>query len=164
MRCAEIARSSWVGLMCSPPDTTICTWPGWGLHSLAFLIFSMILYSWASWLSIRSSVVAAALVFATVYRHKISLYCEHTNVSEPTASATHPVPCQHCPHHTQIPLSELFNYNLPDNGFDFYWKEGLKNLERQSDEFEQQHNEQNAVPGSKNNVLPVPADISSSTI
>jgi hypothetical protein len=86
------------------------------------------------------------------------------NVSEPAAPATCPVPCQCCPHRTQIPLSELFNYNLPDNGLDFYWKEGLKNLERQSDEFEQQHNEQNAVPSSENNVLPVPADTSSSTI
>jgi len=54
---------------------------------------------------------------------------------------------------------ELFNYNLPDNGLDFYWKEGLKNLEGQSKQFEQLHNEQNAVPpsGSKNNVPPVDA-------
>jgi hypothetical protein len=55
------------------------------------------------------------------------------NVSEPTADVTRSVPFQRRPHRTQIPLSELFNYNLPDNGLDFYWKEGSKNLERQSD-------------------------------
>jgi hypothetical protein len=77
-----------------------------------------------------------------------------------TASTSHSVPHQRCPCHTQIPLSELFNYDLTDNGLDFYWKEGLKNLEGQSKQFEQLHNEQNAVPPS-GNVPPVPADTSS---
>ncbi len=86
----------------------------------------------------------------------------NNNNDDTTASASRSVPRQRC---TQIPLSELFNYNLPDNRLDFYWKEGLKNLEGQSEQFEQLHNEQNAVPpsgsDSEDNVPPVPADASS---
>jgi hypothetical protein len=106
------------------------------------------------------------LTFTTLARRLVDMAAADTNNDnddDTTASASCSVPHQRRPCRTQIPLSELFNYDIPDNGLDFYWKEGLKNLEGQSEQFEQLHNEQNAVPpsGSKNNVPPVPADTSS---
>ena len=106
------------------------------------------------------------LTFTTLARRLVDMAAAAANANndnndDATASTSRSVPRQHRPHRTQIPLSQLFNYDLPDNGLDFYWKEGLKNLEGQSEQFEQLHNEQNAVPPSENNVPPVPADASS---
>jgi hypothetical protein len=105
------------------------------------------------------------LTFTTLARRLVDMAAAAANANDDnddaTASTSRSVHRQHRPHRTQIPLSQLFNYNLPDNGLDFYWKEGLKNLEGQSEQFEQLHNEQNAVPPSENNVPPVPADASS---
>lgn len=105
------------------------------------------------------------LTFTTLARRLVDMAAATTdanndNDDDTTASTSRSVPRQRRPCRTQIPLSELFNYDLTDNGLDFYWKEGLKNLEGQSEQFEQLHNELNAVPPS-GNVPPVPADASS---
>src|SRR5882762_313424 len=46
---------------------------------------------------------------------------------------------------TRIPLMKLFDYDLPDNGLDFYWKEGLKNLEEESLAYEALHMEREGI-------------------
>ena len=46
---------------------------------------------------------------------------------------------------TRIPLAKLFDYDLPDNGLDFYWKEGLKNLEEESSACKALHMEREGI-------------------
>jgi hAT family C-terminal dimerisation region len=55
-----------------------------------------------------------------------------------------------CPKRTQVPLSALFDYEKLDHKLDFYWRGGLKNLEKDAEACELIFAQQQGMPQSTN--------------